>query len=301
MQTAPLRSQPPRPRRKRSGRREWFLALVIVAVVVGAAGYAGLTALRHALTTPVTYSAGCQAGTGYNAVSLQTSQAQIAATIAAVAENKQLPAKALTVAYATALQESKLTNLSYGDRDSVGVFQQRPSQGWGTTAQLENPVYATTAFFDALVKISGYTKLSVATAAQDVQRSADGSAYAYYADEAAVLTSAFEGRGVTCWKGTGDATVKLNLHGAAVGLDAAFGTPGTSSVLDSIGRARSGKEDIIVARAGSKGTVASWLVANAATYGITRVSYGGYTWTEGTGSTTWRHDPSATVGGIVAS
>ena len=54
------------------------------------------------------------------------------------------------VAYAAALQESHLHNLSYGDRDSVGVFQQRPSEGWGSATQLKDPVYATTRFFPAL-------------------------------------------------------------------------------------------------------------------------------------------------------
>ena len=79
------------------------------------------------------------------------------------------------------MQESKLENLDYGDRDSVGIFQQRPSMGWGTTAELEDPAYAAGAFFKALVKIPGYAKLPVDVAAQDVQESADGSAYEQYA------------------------------------------------------------------------------------------------------------------------
>lgn len=276
---------------------------MIVAGVIGGAGYAGLTALRHALTIPVTYTAGCQAGTGYNAVSLDTGQAQIAATIAAVAVQKGLPQRALTVAYATALQESKLENLSYGTADSVGVFQQRPSQGWGTEQELENPVFATTAFFNALVKVPGYTKLPVDVAAQDVQRSADGSAYDNYLDEAATLSTAFtSARTVTCWKGTGDAAAKLDLHGAAVALDAVFGTPGDeTAALDSITRTSSGKADSIVARTRARWTVANWLVANAATYGITRIEYAGYRWNEGTGSTAWHRDPAVGTPSIVAS
>ena len=108
---------------------------------------------------------------------LSTGQAGIAATIAGVASSPGLPVRAVTIAYATALQESDLENLPYGDRDSVGVFQQRPSQGWGTRAELLNPVYATTRFFAALAAIPGYQQLPVYQAAQDVQRSADGSAY----------------------------------------------------------------------------------------------------------------------------
>jgi hypothetical protein len=298
MQTAPRRQQPPR----QSRRTEWLVALAIVAVIVGGAGYAAITALRHAFRTTVTYTAGCQAGTGYSAVQLTVSQAQIAATIAAVAQRLDLPARALTIAYATAMQESKLANLDYGTSDSVGVFQQRPSQGWGTVAELENPVYSTTAFFNALVKVPGYTTLAVATAAQDVQHSADGSAYNNYLSQAEEMTPAFtSGHGLTCWEGTGQANVTLDLHGAAVAMDAAFGVPGSSSALDSITRLRSDDADSVVTRAGAGWSAASWLVANAAAYGITRISYDGYTWTEGTGSSAWHRVSAAGAASIVVS
>jgi hypothetical protein len=251
---------------------------------------------------PYTAVAGCQAGTGPDAVPLATDQAAIAATIAGVAVRYGLPAKAVTIAYATALQESKLENLSYGDRDSVGVFQQRPSQGWGTTAQLQDPVYATTKFFAALLRVHGYRKLPVNVAAQDVQHSADGSAYLNYVDEAGTLTAAFgTGRAITCWKGTGDPRVRLDLHGAAAQLDATFGVPGQKSALTSVTRIRSGKADLIQPAGGAGWTVANWLVTEAGSYGITHISYAGYTWTEATGSTSWRRDPRASVGGIVAS
>ncbi len=87
---------------------------------------------------------GCQAGTGVQAISLDPGQAAVAATIAGVAARHKLPRRAVIIAYAAALQESKMQNLDYGDRDSVGVFQQRPSQGWGPATDLEDPVYATT-------------------------------------------------------------------------------------------------------------------------------------------------------------
>jgi len=303
MQTVPLRPQPPSGPPRRSHRKEWLVALVIAAIIVGGGGYAAITALTHALKPTVTYAAGCQAGTGVNAVQLTVSQAQIAATIAAVAESKNLPAKALTIGYATAMQESKLANLTYGTADSVGVFQQRPSQGWGTVAELENPVYATTAFFNALVKVPGYTTLAIAVAAQDVQRSADGSAYNNYAAQAAVMTPAFtSGHGLTCWNGTGEATAKLDLHGGAEAMDSDFGVPGTSSsALNSISRVDSGKADSIVTQTGAGWTAANWLVANAAAYGITRVSYDGYTWKQGVGSTSWHRASTASAASIVAS
>ena len=67
-----------------------------------------------------------------------------------------MPARAASIALATAYQESKLYNIEHGDRDSLGLFQQRPSQGWGTVEQILDPVYATNAFYDALAEIDGY-------------------------------------------------------------------------------------------------------------------------------------------------
>ena len=110
-----------------------------------------------------------------------------AATIAAVGLRRKLPDQAVVVALATALQESKLENLDGGDRDSVGLFQQRPSQGWGAPDQLQDPRYASTKFYNALLKIKNWQELRVTEAAQRVQRSAFPEAYDKWADEALVL------------------------------------------------------------------------------------------------------------------
>jgi len=97
------------------------------------------------------------------------------------------PHHAVTVALAAALQESLLRNLPGGDRDSVGLFQQRPSQGWGTPAQLTDPRYAAAAFYRALGRISGWSTMPVTDAAQRVQHSATPEAYANWEAEARVL------------------------------------------------------------------------------------------------------------------
>jgi hypothetical protein len=99
----------------------------------------------------------------------------------------------VSIALATAFQESKLVNIDYGDRDSVGLFQQRPSQGWGTAEQILDPVYATNAFYDALEKIEGYEDMAITEAAQQVQRSAYPSAYADHEEDARALASALTG------------------------------------------------------------------------------------------------------------
>ncbi|GGZ21350.1 lipoprotein [Streptomyces olivaceoviridis] len=94
------------------------------------------------------------------------------------------------VALATALQESGLRNLDYGDRDSLGLFQQRPSQGWGTAQQVRDPVHASTKFYEALLKVSGWQSMTVAQAAQAVQKSGFPDAYAEWEPLATALQKA---------------------------------------------------------------------------------------------------------------
>jgi hypothetical protein len=244
---------------------------------------------------PVALFPGCQAGTGPQAVSLDAGQAGIAATIAGVAARRKLPTRAVTVAYAAALQESQLQNLDYGDRDSVGVFQQRPSQGWGTTSEIENPVYATTKFFTALVHVRDYTKMPVANAAQDVQHSADGAAYGQWAPMAAELAGYFTGsspHGVSCWY---PPPRKANLAGAVREITQTFGPAGRGKVVARIttGRSASGKDGSVTVQPGERGsawTVADWLVANSQAYGISEVRYAGYEWKAANGSMGWQRD-----------
>ncbi|HEY4603929.1 MAG TPA: hypothetical protein VIH08_06290 [Blastococcus sp.] len=128
-----------------------------------------------------------------SSVVLTNEQAQNAITIAAVAHDRGLPERAVVIALATAQQESRLRNLPYGDRDSLGLFQQRPSQGWGTEAQVQDPVYAAGRFFDHLVQTPGWDNGRLTDVAQAVQRSGFPEAYQQWepmANElAAALTS----------------------------------------------------------------------------------------------------------------
>lgn len=135
----------------------------------------------------------CRATVDGYTVALSPEQARHAATIAAVAIERGLPARAVTIALATAYQESDIYNIDYGDRDSLGLFQQRPSQGWGTPEQVQDPVYAAGAFYDALVGVPDYRELEVTVAAQEVQRSAFPDAYADHEADARVLASALTG------------------------------------------------------------------------------------------------------------
>lgn len=150
----------------------------------------------------------CTATVDGRTVTLSPEQAENAGLISAIAVARGLPARAASIALATAYQESDLINVDYGDRDSLGLFQQRPSQGWGTPEQVMDPGYATNRFYDGLVEVEGYRDLEVTEAAQAVQRSGFPTAYADHEADARVLASAFTGNSAAafaCTLGGGDA------------------------------------------------------------------------------------------------
>jgi hypothetical protein len=282
-----------------------------LVLVLGVAGYFIYTSFQHIIQPPP--APGCQVGTGTQALTLDTDQAAIAATIAGVAARHELPRRAVTIALAAALQESKLHNLSYGDRDSVGIFQQRPSQGWGPAVRLQDPVYATTKFFAALAQVRGYASMPVSRAAQDVQHSADGSAYAQWADMAGQLAGYFTGqapRGVSCWY---TPPGKANLAGAVRRMAQTFGPAGRNAVVARITTVRSeskkqGSTAVVHVKRSAAWMVAGWLVAQAQAYGLSEVRYAGYMWKAANGSMGWQRDRDPTSlsgksvpqGGIVA-
>ena len=126
---------------------------------------------------------------------LTPEQAANVEAIAAVASERDLHPRAVVIALATAQQESRLRNLSYGDRDSLGLFQQRPSQGWGTQAQVQDPVYAAGRFFDHLVQTPGWDTGRLTDVAQAVQRSGFPEAYQQWEPMAAELAAALTSGG----------------------------------------------------------------------------------------------------------
>jgi hypothetical protein len=217
-------------------------------------------------------------------VSLDAEQAANAATIAAVGLRRGLPQKAVTVALATALQESKLENLSGGDRDSIGLFQQRPSQGWGTAEQVADPRYAANAFYSKLLKTKGWEKMRVTDAAQAVQRSAHPELYEQWAETADVLAKALTGETTSA--------VACLFHGQPVGAGPDAATNLTAGLkLDwgnglSTAKAPDAQGVAVNAKNATGGwQYAHWLVAHAEPFAIKRVRFGGQEWTAKTG--TW--------------
>ncbi|MEO3793616.1 hypothetical protein ABGB14_25670 [Nonomuraea sp. B10E15] len=239
------------------------ITIAIIVIVLAVAISVGLYHLLKRTPQLAERHAYCVVNTPDGVRNLDPEQAQISATIAAVAARRRLPERAVVIAYATAIQESKLYNVNFGDRDSVGVFQQRPSQGWGKKKQLMDPVYATNKFFAALVKVKNYRKLPLAEAAQAVQRSAGGYAYAAHESEAEILAAAFTGRvpqAVHCWYPAGRTPAPKSRAAAA---------------RKQLARAL-GSTAITTKRRGW--LVAAWSVAHAEKYALNRVGYNGATW-----------------------
>jgi hypothetical protein len=123
-------------------------------------------------------------------VTLGAAQWANARTIAQVGYDRGLPERAVVIALATAMQESTLHNLDHGDRDSLGLFQQRPSQGWGTPEQVQDPVYAAGRFYDGLVRVPGWDTMRLTDAAQTVQRSGFPELYQQHEPLATALVAA---------------------------------------------------------------------------------------------------------------
>ncbi|KQU70847.1 hypothetical protein ASD62_07290 [Phycicoccus sp. Root563] len=249
--------------------------LLFVAGLVGA-GWIGLRGTLHNLGGPR-----CQATALGTSVDFDPSQTAYAATIVAIAEKRGLPARAGTIAIATAIQESKLRNLTYGDRDSVGLFQQRPSQGWGTEKQILDPVYATNKFYDALVKVDGYEQMRITEIAQKVQRSAYPEAYADHEQEGRLMASTLSGHS------PGGLGCRLD--------DSTGGRPADlrAALSKELGVKGSVKGSVLTVKAGSERqawSTGSFAVAKAAQYGATKVRVGSKEWTRtrDTDGWTWK-------------
>ncbi|GHE77261.1 hypothetical protein GCM10018771_69270 [Streptomyces cellulosae] len=139
---------------------------------------------------------------------LPAEQVPNAQTIVAAGLSLDVPKKGQIIALATAMQESRLRNLNYGDRDSLGLFQQRPSQGWGSAQQIRDPVYASEQFYKHLLKVDGWQQMTVTQAAQAVQKSGFPDAYAQWESLATALQSAI----AKTFPGAGDDADDKDAH-----------------------------------------------------------------------------------------
>lgn len=220
-----------------------------------------------------TVNAGCTVTepSSRHSFSISPEQAQNASVIAAVALKQGLPDHAVTVALATSFQESKLRNLTYGDLDSVGLFQQRPSQGWGRRSQILDPVYAASAFYARLVHVNGWSNLTVTEAAQSVQLSAAPTAYAGWEEEARALAIALTG------EQPGAFSCRLPSYAGQRPPPSSL----TSAAMNELGSPMLGVP--LNLKIGWQ--VAEWAVAHAWRYHVQTVRFGSWLWNSSTG--TW--------------
>ena len=257
-----LAEEQPRSRARRRGGAVVVLGLV---AVLGTGAYLGVRHLQGLVGRER-----CEVTASGMTFEWAPDQASNAAAITAIAVQRDLPPRAATIAIATAMQESKVRNVRFGDRDSLGLFQQRPSQGWGTAKQILNPEYSTNRFYDALVKVDGYSDMDIAQAAQAVQRSAAGRAYAQHESQARVTASALSGEtasGVGCALQDPDSRGDAEAVAALVTKD--FGIP-----------AEAGDRRVTVQADSDEQAwaVASWAVARATDTDAVRVTVGNNEW-----------------------
>lgn len=181
--------------------------LLLVSVVIAS----GVSAMVSTILGSSTSNIDCSINENSSSASVaeyRAEQLTNAAVIVTVGKQLNVPEHGQVVAIAAAMQESRLRNLDHGDRDSLGLFQQRPSQGWGTPAQIMNPTYAATQFYQHLLAEPGWQHMSVNDAAQAVQRSGTPNAYAQHEQAArTVLAAVHDARCTTTTSelvGTGD-------------------------------------------------------------------------------------------------
>ncbi len=255
--------------------------LVVAAIAVG--GAFGLRALWDSAKSHLT-SDTCTVGS----YALDPDQAAVASTMVGAVTKypKHLPERASVLALAAGLQESKLRNLApgEGDRDSVGVLQQRPSQGWGggDANRLNDVGEATKEFLDELVKNPKWRTMSLAEAVQLVQRSADpsGESYGQHEREAQALADALQGV----------KPAAINCNFAAPTLVAS-----TTKVAQQAGNqlgidSPRAVDAQTVQVPGGRWQTTAWFVANADRLGIERVAYANEVWTRKDG---WKHQPAS--------
>lgn len=248
--------------------------------------------IRDNTMAPIPGQQRCVATAGNTTVAIDLEQAGNAAIIAGVAQQRGLAPRAVSIALATAYQESGIRNLDYGDRDSLGLFQQRPSQDWGTPEQVMDPYYSSGKFYESLVKVDNWQTGDINDVAQEVQRSGHPDAYRQHEPNARSLASTLTGHspgGLTCLDARG---ADPDAEGLLALLDANLGESGGTV---------EGNE-LVVSTDDPQllWSVAHQAVTHAGRYGVTSVHLDGMEWTQDDYSLpAWVEDPEAVEAGTV--
>ncbi len=272
-------------------RRTAWIRTILVLTIGGGLIVGGITYSLRALQNGHRLfgnNSSCAVEVGDKTFDLDPEQMANASTIVGVARRRELPERAAVIALATARQESQLYNLNYGDRDSLGLFQQRPSQGWGSPAQTQDPQYATNKFFEALERVDGYQDLELTVAAQRVQRSGFPDAYAKHETEAQALAAALLGKTPASLSCTVDKKAPRPGELAAVERALAAEQPAVRST-------KIGRSGIRLQPSNSVDSwaLAQWAVGSADRLGIMGVYTGDAHWTRTASAKGWQSNPAA--------
>ena len=277
-----------RSRRRRSVLAPFTLLVVLLAVAValGAVVWHLLTGRKVLIIPP---SEQCIVTVGSTTAALDLEQSQYAAIIVAEALRRGLEPRAASIALATAMQESGLRNLDHGDRDSVGLFQQRPSQGWGTTAQLMDPWYSSGKFYAALVKVPNWQTADINNVAQAVQHSGVPEGYRQHVDTARAFASALTGYSPAALSCVNRGTTPGSAHELATFLAKAFPSVRTSTSGSTLTATSSDQRTLWA--------LAQLAMMNTGTYGVDSVTVGKQSWhNDGQQVATWTTASSPATG-----
>jgi peptidoglycan DL-endopeptidase CwlO len=164
--------------------RRWLVGLLVVGLLGGLIAVAAISSLLGVVGSgDFMFGAPCGSvlastdprelpPVAVRVSDLDPEQRAIVEQIVAIGKQRGLPPRAWQIAIQAGMTESRLHNLHYGDRDSLGIFQMRPSQGWGSVAQVTDPVYEINKFYDVLVRVPGWETQRPGDSAQDIERSA---------------------------------------------------------------------------------------------------------------------------------
>lgn len=238
----------------------------------------------------------CVAEVGETRAQVDLEQAQWSALMSATAERRGLPPRAVTIAIATAFQESKIRNIDYGDRDSLGLFQQRPSQGWGSPEQVMDPNHAIGRFYDGLAEVDGYTTMEITDAAQEVQRSAYPEAYADHEPYARALASSLRGHSPAAFTCQLNPSAGGSVEAVRSDLETAFGDVELATEDRTITLTPGGDDET---RLASGWSLAHYLVGNADQLHLGTITFDGRRWTAEDSPDGWVESDSSDDGVVV--
>jgi hypothetical protein len=251
---------------KRTG---WALLGVVLALALVAGGVVLWSTYQK---VPLPIQDRCSATVKGRTTTVDPDQAYYAGIIAGMSVQRQLKPRAASIALATAYQESGIRNLDYGHSDSLGLFQQRPSKGWGTEAEIMDPWYSTREFYRALVKVRDWDTKDLNDVAQAVQRSAYPDAYRKHVDNAKTLASSLTGETPASFTCVFAKPEPANPSGLKDYL--------TKTLKSQIG-VSVGENTLTIS---AKGEAQAWAaaelaIAGAGRYGVSAVTVGPYGWT----------------------